>query len=68
MVILRFCTEQLYAMRIMSLYEGTTGIQSLALLGRQISMNHARSLNTGTGSDGCYCVSQHFNNLQHYSD
>jgi hypothetical protein len=55
-------------MRIMSLYEGTTGIQSLALLGRQISMNHARSLNTGTGSDGCYCVSQHFNNLQHYSD
>jgi len=29
--------------RIMSLYEGTTGIQSLALLGRQIPMNNGRA-------------------------
>ncbi|CAN5711741.1 acyl-CoA dehydrogenase [soil metagenome] len=30
--------------RIMSLYEGTTGIQSLALLGRQVPANNGRTL------------------------
>lgn len=39
-----FALEQLARdVRIMSLYEGTTGIQSLALLGRQIPMNKGRS-------------------------
>lgn len=40
-----FILEQLARdVRIMSLYEGTTGIQSQALLGRQILMNNGRAL------------------------
>lgn len=40
-----FILEQLYRdVRIMSLYEGTTGIQAQALLGRQIPLNNARAL------------------------
>jgi butyryl-CoA dehydrogenase len=40
-----FILEQLVRdIRIMSLYEGTTGIHSLTLLGRQIPMNDSRAL------------------------
>lgn len=40
-----FILEQLYRdIRIMSLYEGTTGIQAQALLGRQVPLNNARAL------------------------
>jgi len=40
-----FMLEQLARdVRIMSLYEGTTGIQSQALLGRQVPMNNGRAL------------------------
>jgi butyryl-CoA dehydrogenase len=40
-----FILEQLVRdIRIMSLYEGTTGIHSLTLLGRQIPMNESRAL------------------------
>jgi len=40
-----FTLEQMARdIRIMSLYEGTTGIQSLALLGRQIPLHKGRSL------------------------
>ena len=40
-----FILEQLARdVRIMSLYEGTTGIQSLALLGRQVLGNNGRTL------------------------
>jgi len=40
-----FVMEQLYRdVRIMSLYEGTTGIQALAVLGRQILTNKRRAL------------------------
>lgn len=40
-----FILEQLARdVRIMTLYEGTTGIQSQALLGRQIPMNQGRAL------------------------
>jgi len=65
-----FVLEQLYRdVRIMSLYEGTTGIQSQALLGRQIPMNNARSFEYWKREVmDVINVSQHFNNLQHYSD
>ena len=65
-----FVLEQLYRdVRIMSLYEGTTGIQSQALLGRQIPMNNARSFEYWKQEVmDVINVSQHFNNLQHYSD
>ncbi len=40
-----FILEQYYRdVRIMSLYEGTTGIQSLDLLGRKIVMNNGRAM------------------------
>ena len=40
-----FPVQQLYRdIRIMSLYEGTTGIQSLDLLGRKITMENGRAL------------------------
>lgn len=36
--------QYLRDIRIMSIYEGTTGIQSLDLLGRKIPMNHGKAL------------------------
>jgi butyryl-CoA dehydrogenase len=40
-----FPLEQLYRdIRITSIYEGTTGIQSLDLLGRKITMHHGKAL------------------------
>lgn len=40
-----FPIQQLYRdIRIMSLYEGTTGIQSLDLLGRKVTMNQGKAL------------------------
>lgn len=40
-----FPVQQLYRdLKIMSLYEGTTGIQSLDLLGRKVVMNHGKAL------------------------
>ncbi len=65
-----FILEQLYRdARIMSLYEGTTGIQSQALLGRQIPINNARSLQYWKEElmkDIDAAIQ--FNNLQHYAD
>jgi alkylation response protein AidB-like acyl-CoA dehydrogenase len=64
-----FMLEQLARdVRIMSLYEGTTGIQSIALLGRQIPMNSGRAFN-------CWKEevlkeidhAQSFSNLQQYA-
>ena len=65
-----FILEQLYRdVRIMSLYEGTTGIQAQALLGRQIPLNNARALKYWKQEvmDDVQ-VSQHFNTLQHYGN
>jgi alkylation response protein AidB-like acyl-CoA dehydrogenase len=55
--------------RITSLYEGTTGIQSLALLGRQVPLNNGRALqlwNNEVMKDAN--AAQHYNNLQYYAE
>lgn len=55
--------------RIMSLYEGTTGIQSIALLGRQVSLNHGRALQSWKNEvNKIIKEAQYFNNLQSYAD
>jgi alkylation response protein AidB-like acyl-CoA dehydrogenase len=65
-----FILEQLARdVRIMSLYEGTTGIQSQALLGRQVPMNNGRSLQywkEEVMKD--IDAGQQVNNLQQYAD
>lgn len=55
--------------RIMSLYEGTTGIQSVTLLGRQIPMNGGRAL-TCWKEEVLKDIdrAQPFNNLTQYAD
>ena len=55
--------------RIMPLYEGTTGIQSIALLGRQVAMNNGRSLQLWK-NEAMKVIreAKHHNNLQDYSD
>jgi alkylation response protein AidB-like acyl-CoA dehydrogenase len=65
-----FMLEQMARdVRIMSLYEGTTGIQSQALLGRQIPLNNARALHYWKDEvNKTIEEAQHFNNLQHYAD
>ena len=65
-----FIPEQLARdVRIMSLYEGTTGIQSQALLGRQVLANSGRTLQhwkevVMKDID----AGQHFSNMQCYAD
>ncbi|HRI21325.1 MAG TPA: acyl-CoA dehydrogenase C-terminal domain-containing protein, partial [Panacibacter sp.] len=55
--------------RIMSLYEGTTGIQSLALLGRQVPANNGRALQYWKEEvSKVIKEARHFNNLQCYAD
>ena len=63
-----FMLEQLARdVRIMSLYEGTTGIQSQALLGRQIPMNNGRSLQYWKDEVmKDIDAAKHVNNLQQY--
>jgi alkylation response protein AidB-like acyl-CoA dehydrogenase len=65
-----FMLEQLSRdVRIMSLYEGTTGIQSQALLGRQIPMNSGRSLQYWKDEvQKDIDAAQQLNNLQQYAD
>jgi alkylation response protein AidB-like acyl-CoA dehydrogenase len=65
-----FVLEQLARdIRIMSLYEGTTGIQSIALLGRQILGNNAQSLQIWKEELMADIEqAQHFANLQCYAD
>jgi alkylation response protein AidB-like acyl-CoA dehydrogenase len=65
-----FIVEQLTRdIRIMSLYEGTTGIQSQALLGRQIPLNNARALQYWKAEvQKDIDAAQHFSNLQQYAD
>lgn len=65
-----FILEQLARdVRIMSLYEGTTGIQSQALLGRQIPMNNGRSLQYWKEEAmRDIDAAQQVNNLQQYAD
>jgi alkylation response protein AidB-like acyl-CoA dehydrogenase len=65
-----FILEQLARdVRIMSLYEGTTGIQSQALLGRQIPHNNARALQYWKEEvQKDIDAVQHLNNLQQYAD
>jgi len=65
-----FILEQLARdVRIMSLYEGTTGIQSLALLGRQIPMNDRRALNYWKAEvTRDIQIAKEYDNLQHYGD
>ncbi|MEP7143107.1 MAG: acyl-CoA dehydrogenase [Ferruginibacter sp.] len=64
-----FILEQLARdVRIMSLYEGTTGIQSLALLGRQVPMNNVRALQYFKDEvNKVIEQARQFNNLQSYS-
>lgn len=55
--------------RIMPLYEGTTGIQSIALLGRQIAINSGRALQYWKAEvKKVTDEAQHFNKLQYYAD
>jgi alkylation response protein AidB-like acyl-CoA dehydrogenase len=55
--------------RIMPLYEGTTGIQSIALLGRQVAMNNGRSLQLWKNEImKDVHAAQHYNNIQCYAD
>jgi len=65
-----FMLEQLARdVRIMSLYEGTTGIQSLALLGRQVIGNNGTSLqywNDEVMKD--IEAAQRYSNIQCYAD
>ena len=65
-----FISEQLARdVRIMSLYEGTTGIQSQALLGRQVLANNGRTLQywkEEVMKD--IDAGQHFSNMQCYAD
>ncbi|MEP7109763.1 MAG: acyl-CoA dehydrogenase [Ferruginibacter sp.] len=65
-----FMLEQMARdIRIMSLYEGTTGIQSQALLGRQVPMNQGRALQFWKEEVRKDIDSaQQFNNLQQYAD
>jgi butyryl-CoA dehydrogenase len=65
-----FILEQLARdVRIMSLYEGTTGIQSQALLGRQIPINSGRALQYWKDEvQKDIDAAQHLNNLQQYAD
>ncbi len=65
-----FILEQLARdIRIMSLYEGTTGIQSQALLGRQIPLNNGRSLQYWKEEvQEDINAAQAFSNLQQYAD
>jgi butyryl-CoA dehydrogenase len=65
-----FILEQLVRdIRIMSLYEGTTGIQSQALLGRQIPLNNGRSLQYWRQEvQEDINAAQAFSNLQQYAD
>jgi alkylation response protein AidB-like acyl-CoA dehydrogenase len=65
-----FILEQLARdVRIMSLYEGTTGIQSQALLGRQVPMNNGRALQYWKEEvTQDIDTAQEFNNLQQYAD
>ena len=64
------CLEQLARdVRIMSLYEGTTGIQSQALLGRQIPINNGRSLQYWKDEVmKDIDAAEAFNELQQYAD
>jgi alkylation response protein AidB-like acyl-CoA dehydrogenase len=65
-----FILEQLARdVRIMNLYEGTTGIQSRALLGRQVPIKNGRPLQywkQEVMKD--INAAQHFSNLQQYAD
>ena len=65
-----FVLQQLYRdIRIMSLYEGTTGIQSQALLGRQIPMNNVRSFQYWKDEVlKDITSSKEFSNLRNYGD
>jgi butyryl-CoA dehydrogenase len=65
-----FILEQLVRdVRIMSLYEGTTGIQAQALLGRQIAMNNGKSLQYWKDEVmKDIDAAQQFSNLQQYAD
>jgi alkylation response protein AidB-like acyl-CoA dehydrogenase len=65
-----FILEQLARdVRIMTLYEGTTGIQSQALLGRQVTMNDGRSLQYWKDEVmKDIDAAQQFSNLQQYAD
>jgi len=55
--------------RIMPLYEGTTGIQSIALLGRQIAMTNGKSLQLWKNEVMKDTnAAQHYNNIQCYAD
>ncbi|MFM2362624.1 MAG: hypothetical protein RLZZ316_1526 [Bacteroidota bacterium] len=65
-----FILEQLARdVRIMSLYEGTTGIQSIALLGRQVLANKGQSLQYWKQEVmKAIEAAQHFANLQCYAD
>ncbi len=65
-----FILEQLARdVRIMSLYEGTTGIQSIALLGRQVLANKGQSLQYWKEEVmKAIEAAQHFANLQCYAD
>ncbi|MEO7044301.1 MAG: acyl-CoA dehydrogenase [Ferruginibacter sp.] len=65
-----FILEQLARdVRIMSLYEGTTGIQAQALLGRQIPMNNGRSLQYWKEEViKDIDAARHWSNMQQYAD
>ena len=65
-----FILEQLARdVRIMSLYEGTTGIQSQALLGRQIIINNGRALQYWKEEVNTVIEdAQHDSNLKCYAD
>jgi butyryl-CoA dehydrogenase len=64
-----FILEQLVRdVRIMSLYEGTTGIQSQALLGRQVPMNNGKALHFWKDEVmKDIDAAQRLNNLQQYA-
>jgi butyryl-CoA dehydrogenase len=65
-----FALEQLARdVRILSLYEGTTGIQAQALLGRQVPMNNGRALQYWKEEVMIDIdAARKWNNLQRYAD
>ncbi|HEX6889193.1 MAG TPA: acyl-CoA dehydrogenase [Chryseolinea sp.] len=65
-----FVLEQLARdIRIMSLYEGTTGIQSQALLGREVRANNKRSFNLWIAEVSTTILSaQQFDGLTRYAN
>jgi butyryl-CoA dehydrogenase len=64
-----FPVQQLYRdLKIMSLYEGTTGIQSLDLLGRKVTMHNGKAVGLLKSSINIDLkASKDFDNLAHYA-